>query len=526
MSDHISAKSTNMAKANGTWTSNRRGRKRKNPTPDKWPPTAKRHNKWGTPDDDLTEDEYDDVDSDEADYAEETEPSNPSAYRDSSMNVSRAGIKLHAHTELMQNGRPSQLTRSITDPVAKVSHKSKAITFPRLPAIADLAAGNAHAFGRSPVITVEGAAEEHDANGSMNPAKRRKTSIDLPPRPDPSIASAQVPPPQAPAFAPPAVIYDKEEILEFLNKGIEKARQARQYYELDQAAQRRTFEASNSRSNRRLHEAQDKLRWSSYEQAEHTKMREREFQEALKKKTMESIEEKKALRREFEAEQRQRETVQTSNIDSLARQNDNLRRMLDEHRILAGKQRDQMQSMEMEIKVLRRKLGASSPFEVSPKSELEEVRPNLKSFEAQIATKEDTVTAEISHALDEMKSWRSLQQICEKDIRKALHDFQSLSSSITTFNRDLEEMPSKLVVKTLAAIQQQNDSTNASMHEAAQSMDNLSLKSDRLGVGPSPPSPPQTSDIVVNGTRRMSGDDGAVTPPPESVQVNGTEGSP
>ena len=85
--------SSDMIKANGTWTSNRRGRKRKNPTPDKWPPTVKRHNKWGTPDEDLTEDDLDDVDSDEADYMEEPEPNNPSTYRDTQMNVSWTDLK-------------------------------------------------------------------------------------------------------------------------------------------------------------------------------------------------------------------------------------------------------------------------------------------------------------------------------------------------------------------------------------------------------------------------------------------------
>ena len=419
------------------------------------------------------------------------------------------------------------MSRSITDPVARVSNKSKAVQFPRLPAIADLAAGNPQAFGRPPVITVENASDEHNVNGRMSPGKRRKTSADSPPRPDPPISAGHGAPQQAPTFEPPGVMYDKEEILEFLNKGIEKGRQAAKFYELDQNAQRQTFEASNARSNRRLHEAQDKLRWSSFEQAEHTKMREREFQEAMKKKTLEAIEEKKALRREFEAEQRQREKVQTANIDSLTRQNDDLRRMLDEQRVTVGKQRDQIQSMEMEIKVLRKKLGASSPYEVSPKSEMDEVRPNLKSLEAQMATKGDkniAVDAEISESVDEMRSWRIIQQTCERNIRKAIQDFQALSSSITSFNRDLEEMPSKLVVKTLAAIQEQNDTTNASMQEAAQSMNNLSLKSDRFG--PSPLSPPQTSALVVNGTGAISGDDGAVTPPPEEgVEVNGTEGS-
>jgi hypothetical protein len=76
--------------ANGTWTTNRRGRKRRNPLPETWPNKPKRPGTWSGPEGEADATEEDDLGDYDSEDAEESEAHG--AYHDELGAVSSAHL--------------------------------------------------------------------------------------------------------------------------------------------------------------------------------------------------------------------------------------------------------------------------------------------------------------------------------------------------------------------------------------------------------------------------------------------------
>ena len=372
----------------------------------------------------------------------------------------------------MQNGRPTPLARAITDPVARTP-RSKIVTFPNLPSSAGLSASTIN--GSNPTISIDRVPDHPDLVNSGYPPKRRKTSPALATKleaPTPPVPTS-MPPPET--FIPASVAYDREEVQEFLNRGIEKARILASHYESEKLAQRKTFEASIGRFSRRTHDAQERLRYALHEHADTLKAREREFAENMKNQAREHLEEKQIMRREFDKDQRQREDIQTKNIDSLRRQNDELKRQIENLQRVQREQQEQRDFYEHEIACLKKQSHPSEASGPTPPA-----GPDVAKVMAPIqdSSQQDSLAEkleqrerryEASHAkLNEgvLDNWQGLEKEIKEHVSFATAEYDSLSQSINRLNNDFEDMSNKQLIKTLGSLQLQNEATQGMMKGA------------------------------------------------------------
>ena len=474
--------------------------------------------KWDshTPDEELTEeDEYAEMDSDEE--VDPADPGSQAMYRESSANArNSAGRPEGSWTAVNgdQASRPSPLMRSATEPVPRPA-RTKVVTSPNHPSPQSAEAVPNGVNTINSIIPREHAAEAADLVPPMYSQKRRRLS---PPDPGPdpdsgtSIGTAIATSP--PAFTPAGVIFDRDEVLDFLNRGVARAEQAAKDYDADQIARRRTFEMSTMRANRRLHDAQERIRWLSYENGENKKDRERELGELLKKHQKEKL----LVRQESDHDHIAREEVYTKNIEALARQNDSLRRQIEE---LHGSAPYRSPAADMRHAKAQLPVSPSSPDEkgahdVEMKEEL--LPPPLPPI--QLAAREQMQSpppAAIAILADGPPgTWESAQSASEKAVADALADFDSLAGALSKLCADFDDMPHKLVFRTLASLREQGEAATATVRGAGQGLGALrraveGALAKQTATTQSPP-PPEVADDDPAEKPRVTGIAAAAEP--------------
>ena len=386
----------------------------------------------------------------------------PGNFRDPPVNV-RAATSRANDTWATVNGdaRPSPLQRSATEPTGFVARNArKAATSPNnhpSPRSAEAIVTN----GVNTVIAREDAAEAADLVGPMYAQKRRRLSPPDAVLADPDAANGLSTSP--PAFTPAGVMFEREEVEEFLERGIARAARALKDFDADQVARRRTFEAATSRANRRLHDAQERIRWLSYEHGEGKKDRERELAELVKKGAREKL----LLRQEFEREQRAREDVQIKNIEALSRQNDSLRRRVDElERAGAGAGAMPVQPKPVELLQPEAKTEVDVEMKDESLPSTNEIAPAKQV--APLPSPAPAATADQSS-----RAWEPVCRSSEQAIQDALAETDSLSSALATLIAEIDDLSNKQVLKTLASIQTQNAAAKATMQGAVMGLSQL-----------------------------------------------------
>ena len=260
--------------------------------------------------------------------------------------------------------------------------------------------------------------------------------------------------------------------MEFVGRGTEKARHLANLYESEKSAQRKIFEASIARYNRRINDSQEKLRYALHEHADILKTRERENAEHVKNLIREHIEEKQIMRRELDKEQRQREDIQTKNIDSLMRQNDELRRHAED---LERTQQGQSVRYVKDEHELAGSKKQSHPPETSSLTPPTGSNGTNTAMSNEGSLRQDSAIRELHQQIQNCNAvpLKVDEETIQQSVNKANADFETLSLSITKLNTDFEDMSSKQVIKALSVLQLQNESTHGSLKDITRSLDEL-----------------------------------------------------
>ena len=284
--------------------------------------------------------------------------------------------------------------------------------------------------------------KDQEPNGYST--KRHKISPDT----NSKLTSAPVsqqPPPPSPLDV--EVMFGREEFLVFLQKGLEKAQLAKSNTDVDLVTQRKMFNVTIARANKRANDAHDSLKFAHHENEEKLKERERYWSETLIGKMREHTEENQLMRREFDREQKHQEYIQTESMDALARQNDKLEREIDslQRERLDGRERQ----LENEMVILRQ--------------ELESARRGSKEAPAQSP----------SNMLDKIKSLQAAQEALDKTFQASTVKFSSLSLDIAKITNEFDDMSHKLVIRSMSSIQYQNWAFEANMTQMGKAFASL-----------------------------------------------------
>ena len=281
--------------------------------------------------------------------------------------------------------------------------------FPNLPSSADLPTkrlDDSRDFER--VVT--------EPNAASYPNKKRKYST------DPSEKSDMLAHDSPTLFFKiPGIVLDPEEesaMQSILAKGKERACSMAMSYEAEKALQRRTFEDSVKRANRRANEAENKLRTSVDDYAEKLKLNDREH-----------ADESRALKDELEAAKRQWKENQEISVAYAA-----------------------------EIQTLKEELQAEKERN-SDTDSVNELRRSLTESENQLSMKEDQLKLYDQLRLGFIQEGRNMQdrhRIADDHLNQARAQYDKLTASLASLNVDLEEIGMKLIKKFIRDVLQQN----------------------------------------------------------------------
>ena len=466
---------SNDFKANGTWTSNRRGRKRKNLSPERWTP-ANRNGNMESHDDDLTEaDDLSDADPEGAEefVARDVIPRLPSLAEDPAIVID---VRIsHDCTDFSQNGRPNPLSRSITDPVPRTARPRPAANSSRYNTGPTSTPNDPPR--PSPSMKFQGNLGEVSPIAAMTSGKRRKLSPERPA--EGSVLNTMPPPPSADAtssnFVPPSVVFDQSEFLAFLQKGMDQAHHAAKAFEMEKATLRQNYEASVSRANRRVHDAQEKSRWAQIESGEKIKIRERELNEKLKGRARDQGEEKEAMRKEFEREKKQVEEVQVKNIEALTRENEFLRRDLEHQR-----KQIEAQSQEYEREVSRLMGGQHQSRSTAKIQDIVEGLPMpLDGKRVKLDVDDRPASSEID-STEATPAWMSLRQSHIDTFQKLVGDIEILSSSIEQMNKERENLTMTRTLADISRLGEESRVTVSSKEKAKQALNAFHSEAEAL----------------------------------------------
>ena len=369
---------------------------------------------------------------------------------------------MNPFTNFSQNGRPNPLARSITDPPPRTArpragpnslrHYTGPTPAPDAPP------------RPSPSTKVQGNLGEVSPIGGIASGKRRKVSPEraaegglpsaLPPSGDANSSN----------FVLPSVVFDHSEFLAFLQKGIDQAQVAAKGFDMEKAVLKQNFEASISRANRRVHDAQERLRWAQYESGEKFKARDRELNEKLKARQRDHAEEKENMRKEFDREKKHVEEIQVKNIEALTRQNELLCRDMEHQR----KQMDvQSQEYERELSMLRSE---------QPKGRTTKIQdivdsPTTLSGDKQIKQDSDEQTRSPKNGSAEpLPIWKTLRQSQLDTFQKLVGGIEELSSSIERLNKELDSSSMKRVSSDIHRLDEEGSLLVRSKDKAAQAL--------------------------------------------------------
>ena len=298
-----------IAVANGTWVNNRRGRKRKPSTGERWAPVNKQGQRWDEEEDEEEEtddDDFEEAEPDEPEYDETTQ-----AYTRRTTTIDGTPVGYNSCSEAnafneanaLQTLRPPLPVRSATDPVSRAP-KSKIVTFPNKPNSARLQPP--YHFPHPTVPDAPKTSTDNE-NGQLDPDtltyphKRRKYSPDVAENAATSIPiSSDIP------LSLPDIMFDEVDFLEILERGRRNAYVATSNYAAEKLSEKRMFDTSISKANRRAHDAQEKLQNAYHESAE-----------AAKAGALLHANEIQSLKQGFEKELNLRDELYTTDIDKL-----------------------------------------------------------------------------------------------------------------------------------------------------------------------------------------------------------------
>ena len=287
-------------------------------------------------------------------------------------------------------------------------------------------------------------------------------------------------PPLEPAVSPnfvfPSVVFEHAEFLAFLQKGIDQAQLSAKAFEAEKGAMRQNFEASAARSNRRLHDATERLRWAQYENGEKVKARDGELNEKLKAKARDYAEEKESMRKEFEREKKHVQDIQVKNIEALTRENELLR-----HDLEAQRRQMELQSQDYEREVSRLK-SDQQQTRTTPKFQdlVDRLPPTPDNKHFKQGQHEDSSKPSDNAADESMPSWKVLRQNQIDTFGKLVTDVEILSSSITRLNKEVENSSMKQILKDINHLDEESITTVSSKEKAAQALKSFHAEAENF----------------------------------------------
>ncbi|MCJ1393303.1 hypothetical protein MMC18_006175 [Xylographa bjoerkii] len=416
MQQQYSMMKKQRAVAEGTWVSNRRGRKRKTTSGERWASVNKQKPEWEEPeeDDDTQDEDFEEPGLGEFGEGEDTE-----------MNYLRPD-----HADMSRTFRPPLPVRSATDPVFR-PQKSKIVTFPNLPNSAGYQYST-HVMRQdgpdSSRTSMDNEGGGFAATQAMYPNKRLKHSPNIGASSEMSVSSSNA----AVTFS--NLMLDEDEVLDLLERGRQKAHTTSMCYETERSSQKQIFEAAVSRANRRAYDYEERLRDISYEHAETVKFmqrqhtdelqtRKRDYERELKKRGDLSVQKTEALNRVIQSLQKERENrdkVHVAEIQSL---------------------RDELQE------VVRKQMALPSDASAALAS-LEQLREQLSRKEEQLKFLEQTK----GEALRKIQLIRDLQNTTLEPISQTRSKYLGLTRTLDQLNGDLEDLSMKAIGKALGKL--------------------------------------------------------------------------
>ena len=452
-----------IAKANGTWVPDRRGRKRKQ-SGERWATGRKRRT--------TGFDYYEDGGREDEDATEDEEPDFASEYADE--NIINGGA--NGGAEPPAGARPALALRSATAPALRVP-RSKIMVFP-LQSNSRLSMVDG-ARTSSIDSRIEYPRQESDSSGY--PHKRQRRSPDYAESPDATS-------PCAPAMVSgdeTVIRVNKRELLELIRRSEENDRKVKLNEDAESASLRNSFETSVARALRRAHDAQEKLRNASLQYADTLKSKDREHAEELvvlkreldnfrTSKDQRHAEEILVLKQDLERLERKcllqaedlkhSKEVQRSALDSLQISKENSER---ECRLLIQQQAQKVESLEDASDKLQKQQESNNEVHkaalISLQDELRrsreetekaqmaiELRSELEDLHRQISSKNsqlqecDVRRRRTILALKDLRTWEGRAQDQALEINSAQ---QELRVSVQTLIDEWDDASPKLTAK-------------------------------------------------------------------------------
>ncbi|MCJ1397214.1 hypothetical protein MMC11_000406 [Xylographa trunciseda] len=416
MQQQYSMMKKQRAVAEGTWVSNRRGRKRKTTSGERWASVNKQKTEWEEPeeDDDTQDEDFEEPGLGEYGEGEDTE-----------MNYLRTD-----HADIPRSFRPPLPVRSATDPVFR-PQKSKIVTFPNLPNSAGYQQ-SAHIIRQNvpdptqTSIDIEGSG--FAANPATYPNKRLKHS--------PNIGDNS----EVPGSSSAAVVtfsnlmLDEDEVLDLLERGRQKAQTTSMCYETERSSQRQIFEAAVSRANRRAYDYEERLRDISYEHAETVKFMQRQHTDELQTR-----------KREHEREQKKRGDLFVQKTEALNRVVQSLQKEREDRDKVHA---EEIQSLQDELREVARKQTTLPNDTSAAIASLTHLKEQLSSREEQLKLSEQSRN-EISQKIQLL---RRLQDMTLALISQTKSKYLGLTRTVDELNHDLEDLSMKAIGKAIGKI--------------------------------------------------------------------------
>ncbi|MCJ1416920.1 hypothetical protein MMC32_003259 [Xylographa parallela] len=416
MQQQYSMMKKQRAVAEGTWVSNRRGRKRKTTSGERWASVNKQKLEWEEPeeDDDTQDEDFEEPGLGEFGEGEDTEVN----YRQTDQ------------ANISQNFRPQLPVRSATDPVFRPP-KSKIVTFPNLPN----SAGHQHSthIMRQNGLNLSETSMSNEesgltANQASYPNKRLKHSPKI--GDDSEVLGAS----STAVVTFSNLMLDEDEVLDLLERGRQRALATSMYYETERSSQRQIFEAAVSRANKRAYDYEERLRDISYEHAETVKFMQRQQADELQTRKL-----------DYEREQKKRGDLFSSKTEALNRVIQNLQK---ERENKDNSYAEEIQSLRDELQVVARKhtaLPSESSAAIAFSTQLKE---QLSNKEEQLRLSEQ-VRSEMVQKVQELKE---LQASTVEPILQTKSTYLGLTRKLDQLNHDLEDLSMKALGKAISKI--------------------------------------------------------------------------
>lgn len=237
---------------------------------------------------------------------------------------------------------------------------------------------------------------------------------------------------------------------------------------MEKMSLKQNFEASVARANRRVHEAQERLRWAQYESGEKIKARARGL-----------VEEREAMRKEFEREKKQVEEIQVSNIEALTRQNERLQRDLEFQR-----KQVEVQAREYEQEIMKLRSETQRPRRTTRIQDIvNRLSPPPENKPSKQESKREPLLSEDTPG-EPAGQWRTIRRSEEGPSRKLVEDVKILKASIKQLNKEVNTLSMKEIISDINRLDEESTIVLKSTETAAQAFkvsvpeaDNLPVKS-------------------------------------------------